>query len=251
MAKATIKAEIEKIEKRVSKQGNTYMLLHFGGKEEPLTVSVFKQSLISWIEGNIKAGTRVECVCDMRPNRFGSVGLILDTIKRGRRGAAGTLMATSISGTLEEKEDVRISKTTGNPYMVWHVDADDSRTGEIAIPMTVRGQAAVDYYSQVDVKEDVHVHCCIFPGKYGNGNLYVNNVIRARTSDGAAGDGAINAEPAGTEPEAEKAPEPKTPEPAEPVDTTDTGSADEYGGAVSDADREFLAAMFGDMPSEG
>ena len=249
MVTATIKTDISRIEKRVSQNGMVYLLLHFKSmNKEDVIVPVFKSQVINWIEEKLSSGMRVDAKCEIRPNKISGVNLILDTIKRGPRDEEEILLATSISGRVVEKEPVRISKN-GKPYMVFHVDADDSRSGEMPFPITV-GRDSIDYFNKIAVKENVVIGCNISCG-YGNTSLFAANVIRGRKVNTGNVTSASVADPASTEPEADKTPEPETPAPAESVDTTDTGSADEYGGAVSDADREFLAAMFGDMPSEG
>lgn len=247
MSKGIIKATVNNVESRVSQKGNEYMLLHFGEGDKKISVSVFGKGLLSWLKTKgVNAGSRVNCEVDLRPDKFGGVSLVLDSIQMGRKKASGTLMTASISGVVEEKGDVKISKTTGNPYIVLQVSPDDARNGEMPLSVTGVGEETVKFLETISVGEEVVIPCTIYPAKYGKGNLSLRTVIRAHGTD--------TAEPAATKPvDAERRePEPEADVVAEPVATTEPNEAadDQYGGTVSDEDREFLAAMFGDMPSE-
>ena len=241
MAKGIIKATVNEVETRVSQKGNEYVLLHFGEGDKRISVSVFGKSLISWIKTKgIKAGSRVNCDVDLRPDKFGGVSLVLDSVQMGRKKSAGYLMAAVISGIVETKGDTKTSKTTGNPYVVLQVSPDDARNGEMPLSVTGVGEETVKFLETLSAGEEVLIPCTIYPAKYGKGNLSLRTVIRARGTDTA-------------EPE-HREPEPEADAVAEPVVTkaeSDEPADDQYGGAVSDEDREFLAAMFGDMPSEG
>lgn len=248
MSKGIIKATVNNVESRVSQKGNEYMLLHFGEGDKKISVSVFGKGLLSWLKAKgVNAGSRVNCEVDLRPDKFGGVSLVLDSIQMGRKKASGTLMTASISGVVEEKGDVKISKTTGNPYIVLQVSPDDARNGEMPLSVTGVGEETVKFLETLSVGEEVVIPCTIYPAKYGKGNLSLRTVIRAHGTD--------TAEPVGAKSDAEhREPEPEADAVAEPVATKaepDEAADDQYGGAVSDADREFLAAMFGDMPSEG
>lgn len=249
MARGIIKATVNGVESRVSQKGNEYMLLHFGEGDKRISVSVFGKALISWLKTKgIKAGDRVNCEVDLRPDKFGGVSLVLDSVQMGRKKSAGSLMVAVISGVVEEKGDVKISKTTGNPYVVLQVSPDDARNGEVPLSITAVGEETVKFLETLSAGEEVVIPCKIYPAKYGKGNLSLRTVIRARGTDTAEPVGAksVDAEHKEPEPEADEVAEPVTTK-AEPDEAAD----DQYGGAVSDADREFLAAMFGDVPSEG